>query len=290
VPVVEPEDVLGRPSGRGRQAFHGGQLDGLVLGHVTGGPVADDDLQRRRNAGHAHRDGERGALVAAAPAAQQRPRVAAREDEPGHDEGGEVHVDVLTPEHRVGEQRLPRVHVSGPAIDQGEPAGMVHPGIDRDNEKGARHSSDGDRDAGQEVRARAEPVPAVGVDPDEDGLGEEREALQREAEPEDVPEVLGPHRPQQAQLEGQDRAGDHAHREQREHDLRPAPRQRPVQGVAGAQVAVLGEQHEHRERNAERYEGDVHGERERLQLPCLEQIVLVHVHIDTSLSRSYYAM
>ena len=53
---------------------------------------------------------------------------------------------------------------------------------------------------GQEVRARREPVPPVRVDPDEDRLEEEREPLEGEPEPEHVPEVLYPHRPQQPQL------------------------------------------------------------------------------------------
>jgi hypothetical protein len=155
VPVVPAAQVLGGASCRLRQALHRGQLDRLILSHVPGGPVADDDLQRRRHRRGGHRDAERGALVAAAAAAQERPRVRAAEHEPCHDEGGEVHVHVLAPEHRVGEQRLPGMHVDRPAVVQREPGGVVHPPVDGDDEQRARDARDRDRDAGQEVRLRA---------------------------------------------------------------------------------------------------------------------------------------
>ena len=102
-----------------------------------------------------------------------------------------------------------------------------------------------------EVRARRQPVPAVDVDPDEDRLEEEREALDREAEAEHAAERGGEVRPQQPHLEAEDRAGDHADGEQRDHHPRPAPRERAVQRVAGAQVQPLDEQHHRRERDPE---------------------------------------
>ena len=49
----------------------------------------------------------------------------------------------------------------------------------------------------ERVHARRRPVPAVDVDADEDRLDEEREALEREREPEDVAEVGHPDRPEQ---------------------------------------------------------------------------------------------
>jgi hypothetical protein len=128
------------------------------------------------------------------------------------------------------------------------------------------------------VGARRQPVPPVGVDPDEDGLNKEREPFEREAEPEHVAEVLDPLRPQQPELKRQDRAGHHAHREQREHDPRPSPRQGPVQLISGSQVPPLREQHDHGKRDTEADQRDMHGQRQRLHLPRLEQIVLVHVH------------
>ena len=63
--------------------------------------------------------------------------------------------------------------------------------------------------------------------------------------------------------------------EQRDHHLRPAPRERPVERVAGAEVERLDEEHERREGDPEADERDVHGERQRLHLPRLEQVVLV---------------
>jgi hypothetical protein len=95
---------------------------------------------------------------------------------------------------------------------------MVHPAVHRDDEQRPGDPRDRDGDSRQEMRTRRQPVPAVGVYPDEDGFEEERESLERESQPEDVPEVLHPHRPQQSQLEGQDRAGHNPDREQREHD------------------------------------------------------------------------
>jgi hypothetical protein len=187
-------------------------------------------------------------------------------------------VHVLAPELRVAEQRLPRVHVDRAAIAQGEPGGMIHPAVNRDDEQRAGHSGDRDRDPAGEVQPWRQPVPAVGVDPNEDGLNEEREALQREAKAEDVAEIRHPLGPQRAELEGQDRSGDHAHREQRHHDARPPPGQDPVQVIPGAKVTVLGEQDQDREGDPEAHEGNVNREGERLHLACFEQVVLLYAH------------
>jgi hypothetical protein len=128
------------------------------------------------------------------------------------------------------------------------------------------------------VRPRPEPVPSVGVDPDEDGLKEEGEPLKREAEPEHVAEVLHPDRPEQPKLEGEDGARDDADREKRQHDPRPAPGEGPVERIARAQVPVLGDEDEHGERDAEAHQRDVHGQRQRLHLPRLEEVLLVDAH------------
>ena len=278
VPVVPAEQVLGRAPGGGGQALHRRQLDRLVDRHVAGGPVADDHLQRRRHRGGRHRDAERNPLIPAAPPAQEAPGVRARQQETADDEGGEVHVRVIAPEHRVVEQRPPRMHVHRPAVLQGESRRVVHPAVDRDDEERPRDPGDRDRDAAPEVHPRPQPVPSVGVDPDEDGLDEEREPLQREPEPEHVPEVLNPDGPQQPELERQDRPGHHPDREQRQHDPRPPPGQRPVDLIAGAQVPVLREQHEHRERNPEAHQRNVHRQRQCLHLPGFVEVVLIHSH------------
>ena len=60
-----------------------------------------------------------------------------------------------------------------------------------------------------------------------------------------------------------------------DHHPRPAPRERPVELVARAQVEPLDEQHHRRERDPEADERDVHGERERLHLARLREVFLL---------------
>jgi hypothetical protein len=93
--------------------------------------------------------------------------------------------------------------------------------------------------------------------------------------PEDAPERGGERGPQQAHLEAEDRAGDHPDGEQRDHDPRPAARDRAVGLVAGALVQPLHEQHHRREGDAEAHERDVHGEGQRLHLARFEQVLLL---------------
>ena len=95
--------------------------------------------------------------------------------------------------------------------------------------------------------------------------------------PNTLPKVRGEGRPEQAHLEAEDRPGDDADGEQRHHHLRPAPRQRPVELIARAQIEPLDEQHQRRECDPEADERDVHRERQRLHLPRLQQVVLVHL-------------
>jgi hypothetical protein len=124
------------------------------------------------------------------------------------------------------------------------------------------------------VRAAAEAVPAVDVDRDEDRLGEERDSLQPEREPEDVAEGGHELRPQQPELERQDRAGHDADGEQDERDLRPALRERLVGRVAGAQVQALDEEDERREGDPEADDRDVDRQRQRLHLARLQDVGL----------------
>src|SRR5215212_4344070 len=94
---------------------------------------------------------------------------------------------------------------------------------------------------GLTTRPSAEPVPAVDVDRDEDRLDEERDALQPERDPEDLAERGHEVRPQQPDLEGEDRPGHHADGEDQQRDLRPALGERLVREVASAQVEALDE-------------------------------------------------
>ena len=155
-----------------------------------------------------------------------------------------------------------------------KPVRIVHPAVDGDHRTSSRESRRGDDEAAQEVRPRRQPVPAVDVDRDEDRLDEEREALDREGEAEDLAPTLHELRPQQAELEREDRAGDDADREEDQHHLRPALGERLVDRVAGPQVQPLHEEDDRRERDPEADQRDVDAERERLHLPGLEQVGL----------------
>jgi hypothetical protein len=65
-------------------------------------------------------------------------------------------------------------------------------------------------------------APPEDVDRDEDRLEEEEDALDTEQQPEHLAEAARERRPQQAELEGQDRACDGADGERQRSDLRPA--------------------------------------------------------------------
>src|ERR687891_100968 len=90
--------------------------------------------------------------------------------------------------------------------------------------------------------AGRQPPPPVRVDADEDRLHEEREPLDREAQPEDAPERRHELRPQEAHLEAQHRPGDHPDREQRHHHSRPTAGERQVERIARPQPQPLDEQ------------------------------------------------
>ena len=114
---------------------------------------------------------------------------------------------------------------------------------------------------------RREPVPAVDVDGDEDRLQEEEDPLDREADPEDVAEAAHEPRPEQAELEGEDRAGDGADGEQHGDavtrrrrtagDAFDQLRKRRASGSFLLPPAVLGDQHHRREGDPEAGEDDV---------------------------------
>ena len=127
----------------------------------------------------------------------------------------------------------------------------------------------------EEVHARRQAVPAVDVDRDEDRLEEEREALEPERDAEHVAERRHELGPEQPELEREDRARHDADREQDRHRVRPALGQRLVERVPGTQPQALEEEHHRRERDAEADEWDVNGQRQRLHLTGLEQVLLL---------------
>lgn len=89
-----------------------------------------------------------------------------------------------------------------------------------------------DRQAGQHMDPRRQPVPPVQVHPEEDHLDEERERFQREREPVDLPEPLHQSGPEHSHLERQDRA---RHRTQREQHT-----QRMAEWITGHDLVVDG--------------------------------------------------
>ena len=109
------------------------------------------------------------------------------------------------------------------------------------------------------MRPAAEPLPAVDVDREEDRLGEEEDALDREGDPEGVAEALHEARPEQAELEAEHGAGDGADGEGHRHRLRPAPRQPHRVLVAALQAEVVGGEDDRRQGDAEAGEDDVEG-------------------------------
>jgi hypothetical protein len=248
-------------------------LTGCGLADLASRPVADDDLDRRGERGEAQGHDEPGAVVLVAPALEVGPGVDAGDDEPGDDVAREVHVHHLVPQVGV-EHRLPRARVGDLAVDHVEALRIVHPRVDREDEERPREARDDDRYPGQEVHAAREPVPAVDVDRDEDRLDEERDPLQAEGDAEDL--APGGHelRPEQAELEGEDRARDDPDGEEDERDLRPALGQGLVGRVARAEVEALDEEDHRREGDPEAHDRDVHAERERLHLAGLEPVGL----------------
>ena len=165
-------------------------------------------------------------------------------------------------------------------LTRSNPGRVVHPAVDGDHESRAREARDHDRDSGQHMRAGRQAVPAVDVDRDEDRLDEEGRALERERHPEHLAPLLHELRPQEAELEREDGAGDDADRKQDQHHLRPALGERLVGGVARAEPKPLAEEHHRREGDAEADEGDVDAQGQRLHLPGFEQILL-HLQPDS---------
>ena len=118
-----------------------------------------------------------------------------------------------------------------PAEFEREARRLVHPRVGGDHRDAAADAGDHDRDAGPEVRPRLQPPPAVDVDGDEDRLGEEEQALERERDAERLAPLAHELRPQQPELERQHRAGHRADGERDRHVLRPALREQQRVGV-----------------------------------------------------------
>src|SRR5204862_6669014 len=79
-------------------------------------------------------------------------------------------------------------------------------------------------------------------------------------------------RPEKAELEAEDGPGHRADRERDRRDLRPALGELQRNRVVLAQPAVIGDQHQRRERHAEAGENDVEAEGERHLAARREQL------------------
>ena len=107
---------------------------------------------------------------------------------------------------------------------------------------------------------RREAIPAVEIEPEEDGLDEEGEPLRREGEPDDAAGVAHEDRPEESQLEGEDRAGDRTDGEEDGESFGPAADEGHVDRVTGSQPQPLGDEEEDGQTHAEHGEDDVEGE------------------------------
>src|SRR3954449_13479609 len=196
--------------------------------------------------------------------------------DPGHGEAGDhvgrqQHVDRLVPEGAV-EEHAHGSDVDDPPVAQGEAGGLVHPAVGGDDRQRAAEARRRPRHAGPEVRPRAHAVPAVDVDRDEDRLEEEEQPLDREWDAEGCAEAAHQPGPQQAQLEREHGPGHRPDGEEDGGDLRPAAGQHERLLVALAQPAPVGDEHQERERDAERHQDDVEAQRERHLLARGQQL------------------
>ncbi len=186
--------------------------------------------------------------------------------DPGHRKAGggkrgQGHVQRLLERGGVQHGR-DGIDVGDLAADDLESGRRVHPRIGGHHEDSRGHPAQGHRHSGPDVRQRRDPVPAVEIDPEEDGLGEEGKALQRERHPDDPAGVLHELRPQQDQLEGQHRSRDGADREQDRGPFRPPLGQLEIDPVAGLLPTPLRDDHQHRHGDPDHGENDVEGERD----------------------------
>jgi hypothetical protein len=161
----------------------------------------------------------------------------------------------------------------------GEPIGSerealrgVQPRVRGDDAGSTEHRDERDGDASPQVRPRAEPVPAVDVDRDEDRLEEERDRLDVERKAEYVAELAHEPGPEQPELEREDGAGHRADREGHRHDLRPSASQQQRDVVALAHASPVRDQRDRRQRHAERHQQDVEAQREGHLLARGEQV------------------
>ena len=219
--MIHATDVDRRAALGVLEPFHRRELHRLVHRDMPRGPVARDDLQRHDRAGNDERDQEADPSVRAHGCrAAARARAAWRRGSPVTMNAARImcvasgHSDVLnSAAHGCTSTTFPSTSRN--------PVGVFMNPFAATTKNADATPGDADRHAAPEVHLRRQPVPAVEVDADEDRLGEEREALDRERQAHDVAVGGHPPRPEDPELERQDRARDRADREQHREHLRP---------------------------------------------------------------------
>ncbi len=106
-------------------------------------------------------------------------------------------------------------------------------------------------------------VPAVEIDAEEDRLGEEGKALEREGDADDWAGEAHEGRPEQSELEREHGTGDGADGEQHRGPLRPPPRELAIDVIAGLHPSPLGQHHQYGHGDPDLGEDDVEAEGER---------------------------
>ena len=262
VVVQLTEDDLGHVAGGLGHQLDGGELGRLVVEDPASQRVAHRQLDRRGHRGHAERDHEPHPVVAIPPPSQHAVGVDRRDEEAADHVGREDHVSGHQ-RHGVVEDDPPRVHVDHLARRvERESRRCVHPRVGRHHRDASQHARDDEGHTGPEVRPRLQSAPAVDVDRDEDRLGEEEEPLERERHPEGLAPLTHETGPQQAELEGEDRAGDRPDGERDGHVLRPSLGQLERLGVVALEPSVVGDERHERPGHTEGHEDDVAGQRE----------------------------
>ena len=181
------------------QRLRRSQLHRLMDRQVARRKVPREGLQHGGRAAHHQRD--------------QQERVDARHGEAGRGVGGEGHVERLLERRRIRHCGN-RVHVHRLPVHEGEPRGGVHPCVGDDDEDPRQGAARRDDQARAQVRRRRDTVPSVQVDAEKDRLREERESLEGEGHADDRPGEPHEPGPEEAELEGEDRARHRAHGEQ----------------------------------------------------------------------------
>ena len=139
-----PRRISGLSGAGGGVELQRGELDRLVVVDRARGGVADHHLDRDGDRRDREREQEAQPVVAVAPAAQHPHRIGRGDEEPGRDQGGEVHVRELVLDGVVEDHR-PDVDVGdGPGRVHREAPGLVHPRVGRHHHQGAQQADDGD--------------------------------------------------------------------------------------------------------------------------------------------------